>query len=232
MLLFLAFVFPLGIYCLILAWLNQRDRPVLVSGRWDFAGVLFAASGFLLFVGPSVLRRLYEGWQEHMILAHAGASGETGGFSYYLWRGFSYLYFAAVILGAVWMLNRRRRITAVYNVDSGVLEVALARVLERLGIGWKRAGLCFLLNPEAGDNSMLVLEPFSTLSHATLRWNGIHEPTRQAIERELNQVLAGMPSTSNPAGGWFLIAGTVILLVTLVGMAFVVLRTLRMIRWW
>jgi hypothetical protein len=41
-----------------------------------------------------------------------------------------------------------------------------------------------------------------------------------------------MPTTANPVGGWFLSAGTAILLVTLAGVAFAVLRTLRVIRWW
>jgi hypothetical protein len=232
LLLFLAFVFPLGIYCLILAWLNQRDRPVLVSGRWDFAGVLFAASGLLLFVAPRVLKSLYERWHEYLLLGHAGESGEASGLSYYLWLGAWCVYAAAVILGSVWMLNRRRQMTAVYNIDPAVLEVALARVLERLGVHWKRMGCHFFLNPESSDDSMLVLEPFSILSHATLRWQAVDEPTRQAIERELDQVLAGMPTTANPVGGWFLSAGTAILLVTLAGVAFAVLRTLRVIRWW
>ena len=47
----LAFVI-LAIYLLILGAINRRQHPLMVYGPWDFAGVLFAASGFLLFGGP------------------------------------------------------------------------------------------------------------------------------------------------------------------------------------
>ena len=56
----LVFLFPLAIYCLIVSLLNRRPRPVMVSGTWDFAGVLFAVSGFLLLGGPVMLTSLSE----------------------------------------------------------------------------------------------------------------------------------------------------------------------------
>ena len=35
-------VFPLMLYCLFLAGLNNRPRPTLVAGSWDFAMVVLA----------------------------------------------------------------------------------------------------------------------------------------------------------------------------------------------
>src|SRR5260370_14843850 len=59
-LIFLAFVTPLAVYCLVLSVINRRRHPVIVAGSWDFAGVLFAASGFLLLGGRAILTGLYE----------------------------------------------------------------------------------------------------------------------------------------------------------------------------
>src|SRR4051794_26698381 len=59
LLLVLAFLFPLAVYCLILAMLNRRLQPALVSGSWDLVGLLFAASGFLLIDGPALLAVFY-----------------------------------------------------------------------------------------------------------------------------------------------------------------------------
>src|SRR5262249_39732881 len=141
-----------------------------------------------------------------------------------------------VVAGAAWMLDRRRQITAIYNVDVAVLEVALARVLERLGLDWRRAGSHYYLQPhkgvvEGGAASLLEVESFPSLCNATLRWHGVDEPSRQAIELELDKVLAGMPAAHNPAAGWFLSIGASILLVVLMGFAFVIAVTLRLIRW-
>jgi hypothetical protein len=46
-----ALALPLAVYLLVLAWINRGRRALMVSGPWDFAGILFAASGFLLFGG-------------------------------------------------------------------------------------------------------------------------------------------------------------------------------------
>jgi hypothetical protein len=233
-LLVLAFIFPLGIYCLILGALNRRERPLLVSGRWDFAGVLFATSGFLLFVGPAVLRSLYERWRFHWLLGVTGDADRDGGVGYSLWLATWYVYYVAVIAGSAWMLKRRGEFTAVYNLDRAVLEVALARVLERLGVSWRRAGNHFFLKPETlvppvGDSPALEIETFAALNHATLRWHGVDEPSRQGIERELDQVLAGMPPSGNSVGGWFISLGASILFVAFAGAAFVILLKMRII---
>ncbi|HMF14503.1 MAG TPA: hypothetical protein VKE94_19440, partial [Gemmataceae bacterium] len=61
-------------------------------------------------------------------------------------------------------------------------------------------------------------------------WHGVDEPTRQAIELELDKVLAGSPATDNPVGGWFTTLGSAMLLVTLIGTVFLILLKLRVIR--
>ena len=40
----------------------DRRQPLFVPGPWDFAGILFAASGFLLAGGPALLSSRSETW--------------------------------------------------------------------------------------------------------------------------------------------------------------------------
>jgi hypothetical protein len=226
----LAFIFPVGIYCLILGMLNRRERPMLVSGSWDFAGVLLAASGFLLFVGPAVLTSLHERWRFYWLMGHPGQGEELSGPMYFLWLALWFLYYVGVILTAGWMLNRRREMTAVYNVDQSLLEVGLSRVLERLGLQWRRNGNYFVITSKSGDESAVELEGFRPLSHATLRWHGADRPSRQAIETELEIVLAGMPPAENGAAGWFMSLGVSIMFVTLACALFIIYSNWRRIR--
>jgi len=228
--LFLAFIFPIGIYCLILGALNRRDRPVLVSGRWDFAGVLFAASGLLLVVGPAVIASVEERSRNYWLWGHPGSGDGPGGATYLIGLGVRLLYLLVVILGSAWMLNRRRAVTAVYNVDQAMLEVGLSRVLERLGLEWRRTGNYFLLKPGASNGLALELEAFPPLRHATLRWHGVEAASRQAIEKELETVLAGMPTNENAVAGWFYSLGASVMLVTLAGVAFLLFVNWRRIR--
>jgi hypothetical protein len=245
LLLFLSFIFPLGIYCLILGVLNRRDRPLLVSGPWDFAGVLFGASGLLLFVVPfGVLPTLHEMWQYYWLF------GQTRDLSYNLWLAVWYLYYGIVVSGAAYLLWRRRCQTAIYNVELSSLEVALARVLERLDMNWTREDNHFFFRPD-GKRSLqseavapvplptaalaysveLEVESFPALSHATLRWHEAEEPLRQDVERELRKVLAGMPTRFNMASGWFLSLASLLFFTTLLGILITVLRELRIVRW-
>src|SRR5438552_1264056 len=124
-LIFVAFLLPLAVYLLALGWINRQPRPILVSGTWDFVGLLFAASGFLLFGGPAVLSALNERWRLLWLL------GETGGVSdgldraRDLWVLLAVLYFGAVVAGCAWVFLKRRQLTCIYNVEPAIAETAL-----------------------------------------------------------------------------------------------------------
>jgi hypothetical protein len=158
LILFLAFLFPVALYCLILGVINRRDRPLMVSGAWDFVGILFAASGFLLFVGPGVLGALYERWRYFLLFGQGGsvALSEAG---YYFWVTVWGLYYVAVVAGAAFILWRRRKITAIYNVDVPALQAALTQVLERMGLSWTRAGKQFFIKPGDGPRDGQAVTP-------------------------------------------------------------------------
>src|SRR6476661_8012817 len=46
---------PLAIYFLWLAFVTRRDQPTVISGPWDFVGLVAGLSGFILFGGGLVL---------------------------------------------------------------------------------------------------------------------------------------------------------------------------------
>jgi hypothetical protein len=228
--LFLLFIFPLGIYCLILGVLNRRDRPLLVSGPWDFAGVLFAASGFLLFVGPAVLSSLHERWRYYWMYGDNSNGEDINTIAHYSWLTAWYLYYAVIVAGAAYILRQRRCLTAIYNIAAADLEIALARVLERLDMGWTRQGNHYLLKSAAGYPAELEVEISLAFSHATLHWHEVQPAMRQEIERDLAIVLAGMPTPVNYAAGWFLSLASLLIFTTLLGVLFIILINLRVIR--
>jgi hypothetical protein len=144
-LIFVAFLFPLTLYCLSLALINRRPGPTLVPGTWDFVGVVFAASGFLLLGGPSILTGFNERWRLFWLLGRHHALRELTDQSWYFWLLLSLLYYFVIVAGIAWLMQRRRALTAIYNVEPEVLEAALAGVLDRLGYSWARAGSRFFL---------------------------------------------------------------------------------------
>jgi hypothetical protein len=136
-LIFLALVIPLAVYCLVLSVINRRRHPVIVPGPWDFAGVLFAASGMLILGGPAILTGLYEQWRLSWLLGqtrYLQGIGENWGFWVSLWL----LYFAVVAGGSILMLARRRALTSIYNVEPAVLIEVLTETLDRVGLEWQR----------------------------------------------------------------------------------------------
>jgi hypothetical protein len=138
-LIFLACVVPIAVYFLVLAIINRRRHPVMVSGPWDFAGVLFASSGILLLGGPAILTGLYEQWRLSWLLGqtrYLQGIGEHWSFWISLWL----LYFAVVAGGSAFVLWRRRRLTSIYNVEPEAFPEILTQVLDCLGVEWFRHG--------------------------------------------------------------------------------------------
>jgi hypothetical protein len=149
-LLLLAFLLPLAVYLVVLAHINRRPRAVVVSGPWDFAGLLFAASGFLLLGGPALLSSLSlnETWRRFWLLAK-DSPGITQEDRLVLVRlGLFAVYFVVVVVGAAFLLWRRRRMTAIYNVDPAVVETVLGEVLERWQLPFVQTGNVLTFEPE------------------------------------------------------------------------------------
>jgi hypothetical protein len=137
--------FPLGVYFYFLSRINRRSRPLLIYGVWDFAAVLLALSGLLLFVGPSLLTGFRYEWRELWIKLNYQSLRGPGHTVTGRWLAYWYLYFGIIVATASVLLWRRRLFTAVYNIEPAALEEALSRTLDSLGILWIRIGQHFLV---------------------------------------------------------------------------------------
>jgi hypothetical protein len=142
-----AFLFPLGIYCVILARLNRSWHPTMIPGPWDFAGVLFALSGFLFVGGPALLTGFNKQWRQLWLHGDSGVlnarSTDWWNFWIALWGG----YFVIVVGGAAYLLWQRRQSTAIYNIEPHQLDDALAQVLSRLDLPATRVANRYYINP-------------------------------------------------------------------------------------
>ncbi|MBI1917544.1 MAG: hypothetical protein HYS12_22835 [Planctomycetes bacterium] len=149
--LLLAFLLPLAVYLVVLAHINRRPRAVLVSGPWDFAGLLFAASGFLLLGGPALLSSLSlnETWRRFWLFAKDEPGITQDDLLLTVRIVLFALYFVLVVGGAAFLLWRRRRMTAIYNVDPAVVETVLGQVLERWQLPFVQTGNVLTFEPEA-----------------------------------------------------------------------------------
>jgi hypothetical protein len=249
------FLFPVAVYCWVLALVNRRPGPVMVSGLWDFVGLCFAASGFLLIVGPALLTGLYNRALQELPQAHQprmimAVLWDLLDYQWAVWLG----YYAAVVLGALLLLWLRRRKTVIYNVHPAVLEAVLTQTLARLGLPWTRQGNRFSLGSPRGaaapgaalaeavrsgpppapavlprevPPAVLDVEPFGLMYNVTLHWRGRLGPLRQEVETELARELAEVRTENNLAASWLVgIAGCLFCLVFFVVVVLIFLTVL------
>jgi LPXTG-motif cell wall-anchored protein len=146
----LVFLFPVAAYFLFLAMINARHHPTVVSGPWDFAGVLFATSGFLLAAGPYVLNALYTGSRLRLDRGRLTVFSFLGSDRWGFWLALWGLYLGLIIGGAAWLLWRRRKVSVIYNVEPGALDAVLAQTLEHLQLGWTRVADRIFIGPVRG----------------------------------------------------------------------------------
>ena len=259
----LCILFPVAIYCFFLALINRRRHPTMVSGSWDFAGVLFALSGFLLIGGPLVLAGLNQIWRSLWLRSDSDSALALGENWWFVRLALWALYFGAISAGAMVLLWKRARVTSIYNVDPAAFEEALARTLNQLQVKSVRAGNRVFIDfaafpdgtgqegkisglpqpaiisegalqkPQAEElekpsygspttlpapeilgrqsASVLLLDPFPTMRHVTLRWPQQAGPWRQEIEAELNNALLISHTGGNPVALWLMSIGSTLM---------------------
>ena len=139
-----AFLLPLSLYFLALSWVNRQPRPVVVAGTWDFVGLLFAASGFLLVGGPAVLSSFNDRWRRIWLLGESSSLPDSLDGYREFWMLLAVTYFLVVVVGSGVVLARRRRLTCIYNVEPVDVESALGEACKQLGIAPIRSGNLFL----------------------------------------------------------------------------------------
>ncbi|MBM3995909.1 MAG: hypothetical protein FJ303_17415 [Planctomycetes bacterium] len=247
----LAFVLPIGFYCIILASINRRGRPLIVNGVWDSAGLLFAMSGFFLATAPMLFSALYYRAYETDVQADIQSLWMS---HWLLWI----VYFPFLLSGCALMILWRANKSIVYNVDAELFPKALEQTLTELGVAVQRRGGTMVLFPtgdafgatgvthvpRAGSEmpkpapqaapsgpacAELQVELFAAMCNVTLHWENYSPATREEVERELERNLESAAPYDNPSAGWFLniaglIFGTLFMIVAAVTILIIMAR--------
>jgi hypothetical protein len=210
---FLAFLLPVAIYCFVLAAINRRSRPFLVSGTWDAIGLLAALSGFFLATLPTIgfvfLDRVIG-------VSGLGWNALVGTLGYYL----------LVICGSVLMILSRSSKTVIYNVDPELFAQIAPQTFAALGLATKLERNRMVLTPmeptvdEAGSTDVIQIRPrpaavadsryaevaveaFASMCNVTLHWGRFSAGMRAELERELDKNLESGAPLDNSAAAWF-----------------------------
>jgi hypothetical protein len=207
------FLLPLGIYLLILGRVNQRYRPLVVSGVWDAVTLLGGLSGFLLLAGPVVLTSLQERWRRLWIL---GDRSVLENLDIYRpgWILAALGYFLAVVCIAGWIVRRSRPLTVVYNLEPADFAEILVQACDQVGVHCAPCpgGYRLALGEQGG---IVSVERMDSLKNVTLHWSTEALPLRERVEAELRDVLAAYETPDHWAGLWITLAGLSVLTVAL-----------------
>jgi hypothetical protein len=235
-LLLLAVLFPVAVYLGILGWINRRPRGLLVRGPWDFAGILLAASGLILFGGPALLNSLIqtENWRDFWLTGRfiRDASDPLA-----LGRVVLYgCYFLIVVAASALVMRHRRRLTSIYNVHPSLVEQVLGETFRRWRLSFLQTGNVLLIEPvqaagpeQAAPPSVLVervttleIEASLALYHVTLAWDPADSLLRHEVESRLRHALAREPAPGGAVGDWFLLAASTLFFLLVLGLGLVV----------
>ena len=135
-----AYLFPLALYLFVLGVVNRRTRPLMVPATWDFVGLLFGVSGFLIFSFPAMLSGFSERWRMLWLVGQAEGLAGSPDNGYGVWILLSVGYFLGVVAIAAVALAGRSRQTSIYNVEAAAFEDVLAGALDTSGLLWSRSG--------------------------------------------------------------------------------------------
>ena len=232
-----AFLLPLSLYFLGLSWVNRQPRPVVVAGTWDFVGLLFAASGFLLVGGPAVLSSFNERWRMVWLLGDSASLPDGLDGYRELWVLFASAYFLVIVAGSAALLISRRRLTCIYNVDPVDVEAGLEDAYKRLGVSPIRTGDLFLFGfdddptgspmprPRPGDpHAILEVESSGALKHVSLHWEPHDSPLRAALEADLRERLGRTAAPDHDAAVWCNMVGTTLLMLSVFVLVLLIAR--------
>lgn len=190
---------PLALYLFGVSLLTRRDRPTVLSGPWDFVGLVVGLSGFFLVGGALVLALLqsnFRYWMRGNFESLRAAWGQEK----LTWLMLAFLYLLGVVGVIALTLAARRRSLVVYNIEPAALEAAVAEVFEYLGRVVERRGNGW----HEGGRLLLEVDRFEAGHTATLRWLSPDRVLFQEFERGLREALAHHPSEENPASRWLM----------------------------
>ena len=193
---------PVAMYLFWLAQLTRRNRPTVLTGPWDFAGLALGLSGFLLFGGAmvlSVLQSNFRFWMRGNFEALRAVWMEER----VTWSLLVFFYLALVVGGIALALLARRRSLVIYNVEPAAFETLLTEVFEQLGRPVERRG-----NLWVGGVPLCEVDTFEAGETATLRWVADDERLFEDVSRQLRAALAAHATPESAVTRW-LMAGAV-----------------------
>jgi hypothetical protein len=247
---FLVFLFPLGVYLLVLATINRRERPLMIAGVWDALMMSLGLSGILLWVGPALLGAFYE---KGLL---PGAADKTSRQFDEIWALYPWIwvsYYVLVLCGQALMVISRRDKTSVYNVDAAALANVVGRVLADNGFrtSQDRGIIVFekAIDPpvsstgivdhdayplkappiaadKTAETGAVDIDSFPPLRHATLHWHA-DDRVRRTIEADVDARLLDAVTAENPSVTWLLGASGAIFAFVIVGAIFFILVGLK-----
>jgi hypothetical protein len=129
----------------------------MISGTWDFAGLLFAISGFLLVTGPVMASLFYRQGLSSFFLRGLGQALPSDlinilGDRVFYWG----CYYGVIMAGAIGLLWWRRNSTVIYNADLSTFEATFFGVLQREQIPFLRRGQRVYLTTDAVSEAMVA----------------------------------------------------------------------------
>jgi hypothetical protein len=230
----LGFLFPIGLYCLVLAGINRRNTPWMIRGSWDAVGLLFAGSGFFLITVPLLFSDFY--------LRTLDALPNESFFVIWLRHWLvSVVYYLLLVCGSAMLIYWRGHKTVIYNVDPEMFQQRFDVVLAGLGLGMmvqhrrvvissalaasrKQTSIMEGLPATAGGPGLPIddrhaeveIETFPKLCHVTLHWDRYLPQVRDEIEAELAKRLPDAAPEDNQAASWFLVISGAIFGATIV----------------
>jgi hypothetical protein len=259
LLLLALFLFPIAVYCSIVGMINRRMQPLMVSGAWDFLGLLLATSGFLLFVGPALLSGSFR--QTLRELPFSTRDGDIGSAFLGIWGAWWVtwlLYYLLVVGGAGVMVWLRSGSTVIYNIEPRAFEGVLVRTTQRLTMPVNRLGnrvflgvsgqpaqltaaesptevmvhppIPIVVSTVIAEQVIVDVDEFTALRNVTLHWRTASPEARADLERELRKSLAEVVTIDNPVGGWLLAIAAFLFLAIITLTAVFVLVTLTAVR--
>ncbi len=160
---YVALFLPIAIYCLVLALVNRRINPLMVSGVWDATGLLLACSGGLLVCGPSIVYVNFSRISKFQALEpdeevkpdakeppkkELNQQGDPrpsmiGLWWWFVWGGYNLI----VLAGAVLLVRGRRDRTFIYNCDPDLFGQLLSRTLGKCHLAHVRVGRKVFIGP-------------------------------------------------------------------------------------
>ncbi len=186
---------PLTLYLFWLATVNRGDRPVVVSGVWDFVALLSGLFGFI-FCSGLILTLV----SMNADVFHRGGFAElqNAWANAQLTSALTPVAFGLLIGGLIyWTLRSRSRSLAVYHVHPLAVEEALRETFQKWGRAVKRTGQLW-----SDEKPLVQLSVFHVFSHVTVRMLMTEQQEREELERSLRLSLPNKPTGENIAGPW------------------------------